>query len=617
MRADPCRARVQPRARHDDAHDRALHRTRSPRDVRARGGRGCTTSAPATCDGPGRPAQPPTSTSSGSSGRCATTRADAAWVGLGIRRRAAPRSPSCASGWGWSSSDRVRRVMRLLGDKIAAKRLAERVGVPVVPWSGGAVQTAAEAVRDRRRALGFPLLVKATAGGGGRGIREVRRRDGAARAPSSRAAPRRRRRSATARSSSSGEIDAARHVEVQVIADRHGTTWALGVRDCTVQRRHQKVLEEAPSPALSAAEDTALRAAAVRLVRGAGYESAGPSSSSSTRPRRTALFMEVNARLQVEHPVTECTTGTRSREAAAPRGPRRPARRRRAAGRPCGHAIEVRLNAEDPEQRLRAGARESIELLRLPGGPGIRVDRGIDEGDDVAPQFDSMIAKIVAHGRDRDEALARLRRALADTTVVVRGGTTNRAFLLGLLDRPEVARGDVRHRLARPADRRGCTSCRAAAPRWRCWRPRSRSTRPRRPSSCAASSPRRRGGGPRCGPRSATAPSCGSAAPRIRSTCAASARRLPDRRRGPLDRRRDRAVGPLRALAHRGRAPAPRRVRGRGRHASRRGGRRSRTASRATRAASCGRRRRRWCWRSRSRRATWWRRATASPCSRR
>ena len=225
-----------------------------------------------------------------------------------------------------------------------------------------------------------------------------------------------------------------------MIADRHGTAWALGVRDCTIQRRHQKVLEEAPSPALSAAEDAALRAAAVRLVRAASYEGAGTVEFLFDEASRTALFMEVNTRLQVEHPVTECTTGTdlvklQLHVARGGRldGPEPPA--------VWGHAIEVRLNAEDPERGF-APAPGVVELLRLPGGPGIRIDRGIDEGDGVAPQFDSMIAKIIAHGRDRDEALARLRRALAETTVVVRGGTTNRAFLLGLLDRDEVSRGE-------------------------------------------------------------------------------------------------------------------------------------------------------------------------------
>jgi acetyl/propionyl-CoA carboxylase alpha subunit len=327
-------------------------------------------------------------------------------------------------------------MMRLLGDKIASKQLAERAGVPVVPWSGGAVHSPAHAL-GKARALGFPLLVKATAGGGGRGIREVRDEAELPAAFDSAAAE-------AAKAFGDGTLflerrfTAARHVEVQVIADRHGIAWALGVRDCTIQRRHQKVLEETPSPALSAAEDDALRAAAVRLAQAASYQGAGTVEFLFDGDSRTAFFMEVNARLQVEHPVTECTTGADlvKLQLHVARGGRLDAE----PPQPRGHAIEVRLNAEDPESGF-APAPGVVELLRLPGGPGIRIDRGIDQGDAVAPQFDSMIAKMIAWGCDRDEALARLGRALADTTVVVRGGTTNRAFLLGLLERPEVARG--------------------------------------------------------------------------------------------------------------------------------------------------------------------------------
>jgi acetyl/propionyl-CoA carboxylase alpha subunit/acetyl-CoA carboxylase carboxyltransferase component len=365
------------------------------------------------------------------------TRADAAWVGWGFVAEQPAFAELCARldvlFIGPSPA-----VMRLLGDKIAAKQLAERAGVPVVPWSGSAVHTPVHAIA-KARALGFPLLVKATAGGGGRGIREVRDEAELLAAFEPAAAE-------AAKAFGDGtlflerRVAAARHVEVQVIADRHGTAWALGVRDCTIQRRHQKVLEEAPSPALSLAEDAALRAAAVRLVRAAGYEGAGTVEFLFDEGSRTAFFMEVNARLQVEHPVTECTTGTDlvKLQLLVARGGRLGGDQPPAVR---GHAIEVRLNAEDPESGF-APAPGVVELLRLPGGPGIRIDRGVDEGDAVAPQFDSMIAKIVAHGGDRTEALARLRRALADTTVVVRGGTTNRAFLLGLLDRPEVARGE-------------------------------------------------------------------------------------------------------------------------------------------------------------------------------
>ena len=365
------------------------------------------------------------------------TRADAAWAGWGFVAEQPAFAELCARLGVLFIGPRP-AVMRLLGDKVAAKQLAEGAGVPVVSWSGDVIHTPADAVA-KARAIGFPLLVKATAGGGGRGIREVNDETEllAAFAP---AAAEAAKAFGDGRLFLERRMAAARHVEVQIIADQHGTAWALGVRDCTIQRRHQKVLEEAPSPALSAAEDAALRAAALRLVQVAGYEGAGTVEFLFDERSRIAFFMEVNARLQVEHPVTECTTGTDlvKLQLLVARGGRLGGDQPPAVR---GHAIEVRLNAEDPERGF-APAPGLVELLRLPGGPGIRIDRGIDEGDAVAPQFDSMIAKIVAYGRNRDEALARLRRALADTTVVIRGGTTNRAFLLGLLDRREVVRGE-------------------------------------------------------------------------------------------------------------------------------------------------------------------------------
>ena len=463
----------------------------------------------------------PTSTSSGSSGRCATRRADAAWVGWGFvaehaRVRRAVRAAGCRLHRPESRDDAPRSATR-------SPPSSSPSGPACRSCRGAAAPCTRRSRRSRQaRALGFPLLVKATAGGGGRGIREVHDETellAAFESASRGSGEGVRRRHALPGAAASPR---ARHVEVQVIADRHGTAWALGVRDCTIQRRHQKVLEEAPSPALSAAEDAALRAAAVRLAQAASYESAGTVEFLFDEASRTALFMEVNARLQVEHPVTECTTGTdlvklQLHVARGGRldGPEPPAVR--------GHAIEVRLNAEDPERGF-APAPGVVELLRLPGGPGIRIDRGIDEGDGVAPQFDSMIAKIIAHGRDRDEALARLRRALAETTVVVRGGTTNRAFLLGLLDRDEVARGEYDTgwldrltaegaHVPRGRRRGGAAGCRGRGLRGR-------------GGHRAARLPRLGGAGSAhaCGPRSATAPSCESAAPRTRSTCAVSAR---------------------------------------------------------------------------------------------
>jgi acetyl/propionyl-CoA carboxylase alpha subunit/acetyl-CoA carboxylase carboxyltransferase component len=327
--------------------------------------------------------------------------------------------------------------MRRLGDKIAAKRLAEGVGVRVVPWSGpvGAVEEALVAAEP----LGYPLMIKASAGGGGRGIRRVASEEAMAEA-----FPRAHAEAVRA----FGDptlflercLEPVRHVEVQIIGDRHGALWACGVRDCTIQRKHQKILEESPAPTLRAAQDRALREAAVRIGRAAGYENAGTVEFLFEPHSQASYFIEVNTRLQVEHPVTEVTTGLDLVKLQI-----HVARGGRLDGEPPssrGHAIEVRLNAEDPDSGF-APAPGTFALFRLPTGPGIRVDRGVTEGDRVAPEFDSMVAKLIAGGRDRPEALARLRRALAESAIVLEGGTTNRAFLLDLVSRPEVQRAEV------------------------------------------------------------------------------------------------------------------------------------------------------------------------------
>ncbi|TNF72185.1 MAG: ATP-grasp domain-containing protein [Acidobacteria bacterium] len=363
--------------------------------------------------------------------------AEAAWVGWGFVAEHAGFADLCRD-LGVVFIGPRPEVMRRLGDKITSKRLAERAGVPVAAWSGGPVETLDEA-RDHAASLGCPLMIKATAGGGGRGIRKVHAPEELAEAFE------------TARSEarkSFGEpavfletmIVGARHVEVQIVGDSHGTVWPLGVRDCTIQRRNQKILEEAPSPALTAEEDRELREAAARLAREVGYENAGTVEFLFDPRDRSFHFMEVNARLQVEHPVTEMTTGLDLVKLQIDI-----ARGGRLEGSPPtgrGHAVEVRLNAEDAESGF-APAPGTVELFRLPSGPGVRVDTGVQEGDAVPHEFDSMIAKIIAHGRDRDEALARLHRALLESAVVIRGGTSNKGFLLGLLDRPEVRSGEV------------------------------------------------------------------------------------------------------------------------------------------------------------------------------
>ncbi len=363
------------------------------------------------------------------------SRADAAWVGWGFVAEDPAFAELCAR-LGVAFIGPPADVMRRLGDKIGAKLLAEEVGVAVAPWSGGPVETVEQALHHAA-AIGYPLMIKATAGGGGRGIRRVAS-DEELPTALERAREEARRSFGDPTVLMERVVTGARHVEVQVIADDHGNAWALGVRDCSIQRRNQKLIEESASPALEPAQARELAASALRLVTAAGYRNAGTVEFLYEPVGRTFAFLEVNTRLQVEHPVTESTCGVdlvKLQLHVASGGVlegAQPAER--------GHAIEARLNAEDP-QRGFSPAPGALERLRFPSGPGIRVDTGFVEGDVIPSDYDSMIAKIVAWGSDRTEARARLRRALAETSVVVAGGATNRAFLLHLLDQPEVIAG--------------------------------------------------------------------------------------------------------------------------------------------------------------------------------
>jgi acetyl/propionyl-CoA carboxylase alpha subunit/acetyl-CoA carboxylase carboxyltransferase component len=364
-------------------------------------------------------------------------RAEAVWVGWGFVAEHAAFADLCRD-MGIAFIGPSGDVMRRLGDKIAAKHLAEKSQIPVAPWSEGPVETLADACSHAER-LGFPLLIKATAGGGGRGIRRVHSADQLPQAFESARAE---------ASKAFGDptvfleqlVQHARHVEVQIIADQYGTTWAAGVRDCTIQRRHQKILEEAPSPALSPQEDEALREAAVRLGKTAGYCNAGTVEFLCEPQSRRFWFMEVNTRLQVEHPVTECTTGIDlvKLQIHVARG----GRLDRQPPRSAGHAIEVRLNAEDPDNGF-AAAPGFIERFRMVTGPGVRVDTGVAQGESVPADFDSMVAKVIGYGQNRSEALARLRRALQDSVIVIKGGASNKSFLLDLLQRSEVQNSQV------------------------------------------------------------------------------------------------------------------------------------------------------------------------------
>jgi acetyl/propionyl-CoA carboxylase alpha subunit/acetyl-CoA carboxylase carboxyltransferase component len=364
--------------------------------------------------------------------------ADAAWVGWGFVAED-PAFAELCSKLGVTFIGPSAAAMRRLGDKIGAKLLAEEVGVPVAPWSRGPVADASAALRSAAE-IGYPLMLKATAGGGGRGIRMV--------SSAQELADAFERTSLEAeRAFGSGVVflerlvTGARHVEVQVIADGQGTAWALGVRDCSVQRRNQKIIEESSSPVLSAAQAAQLKASAERLALAVDYRGAATVEFLYHPGDQQFAFLEVNTRLQVEHPITEVTTDVDLVKAQL----------HVAAGgklgsdigdipAEVGHAVEARLNAEDPDRDF-APAPGRIKLLQLPAGPGIRVDTGVSEGDTIPADFDSMIAKIIAYGRTRDEALARLRSALTQTTVIIEGGTTNKSFVLDLLDQPEVISG--------------------------------------------------------------------------------------------------------------------------------------------------------------------------------
>ena len=363
--------------------------------------------------------------------------ADAAWVGWGFVAEDPAFAELCRK-LGITFIGPDPDAMRKLGDKIGAKLIAEEVGVPVAPWSRGPVPDLDAAMRAAER-IGYPVMIKATAGGGGRGIRVIGSAEELAEAFE-------RTSLEAERAFGSGVmflerlVTGARHVEVQVIADGQGTAWALGVRDCSVQRRHQKIIEESSSLVLSAGQAGELRAAAERLTVAVGYRGAATVEFLYHPRDRLFAFLEVNTRLQVEHPVTELTTGVdlvKAQLHVAAGG-------RLAGSRPAefGHAIEARLNAEDPDRDF-APAPGRIALLGLPAGPGIRVDTGVSEGDSIPADFDSMIAKIIAYGSDRDEALGRLRRAVRETTVLIEGGTTNKSYGLDLLDQPAVIGGSA------------------------------------------------------------------------------------------------------------------------------------------------------------------------------
>ena len=321
-----------------------------------------------------------------------------------------------------------------MGDKIAAREAAEKLGVPVVPGAT-LIEATPEQALDAARATGFPVLIKAAAGGGGKGIRPVSREEDFVAAFTEAAAE-------ALAVFGSGElyveryVQAARHVEVQVFGDGGGGVVVLGERDCSVQRRHQKLVEEAPSPALGPQARIALTDAARALASGIGYSGAGTVEFLYDMDSGEFFFIEMNTRIQVEHPVTEVVHGVDLVAAqlwfsATGRVPLvEPA-----SQLPALHAIECRINAEDPRTFLPSPGR--ITALDLPGGIGVRVDTHCTAGYTISPYYDSMIAKLIAWGPTREVAMARMTRALQELRI--EGPTTTAPLHLGVLAHPDFA----------------------------------------------------------------------------------------------------------------------------------------------------------------------------------
>ena len=324
-----------------------------------------------------------------------------------------------------------------MGDKSTAKITMQRVGVPTIPGSEGLLASPAEAASLAGQ-MGYPVMIKATAGGGGRGMRLV---PGPDQLESLFKAAQGEAEAAFGNPGLYMEkfIDRPRHVEVQVLADRHGNVVHLGERDCSIQRRHQKLLEEAPSPGLDPEIRRRMGDAAVAAARSIGYEGAGTVEFLVDR-HGGFYFMEMNTRIQVEHPVTEMVTGIDLIAEQLRIAGGEPISFSQDEVRMNGHAIECRINAEDPRHNFRPAPGKITGWLP-PGGPGVRVDSHVYTGYEIPPFYDSLIGKLIVWGVDRDHALRRLRRALSECAVT--GIPTTIEFHLALLDRPEFIRGDV------------------------------------------------------------------------------------------------------------------------------------------------------------------------------
>jgi acetyl/propionyl-CoA carboxylase alpha subunit len=328
-------------------------------------------------------------------------------------------------------------AMDLVGAKSAAKGLAERLGIPIVSWISIDGLSETDVVKGARR-LGYPLLVKASAGGGGKGMRVVER-EGDLLEATQMARAEAQAAFRDGRIFIERRLSEPRHIEVQILGDSSGAVVAFPERECSIQRRHQKLVEESPSVAVDPALRARLQEAAIAIGRGSGYAGAG-TIEFLLDANGAFYFLEVNARLQVEHPVTEAVSGIdvvawQLRIAA---GEKLPAE---ISGLdPRGHAIECRLNAEDPANAFLPAAGR-VERFVAPAGPGIRVDSGIRGGEKVSARYDPLLAKIIVAGEDRSAAIRRMRSALRETVLL--GIPTNIGFLISLIAHPSFASGDT------------------------------------------------------------------------------------------------------------------------------------------------------------------------------
>jgi len=326
------------------------------------------------------------------------------------------------------------RVIRLMGDKARARRVMKKAGVPVLPGSEGIVESEEKAIKIAKE-IGYPVLIKATAGGGGRGMRVA-----TTPADFSQAFRTAQREAEAAFGVKDVYIEkyleSPRHVEFQILGDHHGTVVHLGERECSIQRRHQKLIEESPSPALTDKLRRKMGGIVVDAARAVQYANAG-TFEFLLDPHGKFYFMEVNTRLQVEHGVTELVTGVDivKEQIRVAAGERLSFRQGEVTF--TGHAMECRINAEDPDTF--APSPGTIRVFALPGGPGVRVDTAAHSDCLISPYYDSMIAKVMVHGRDRQEAIARMRRTLEMT--VIEGIKTNVPLHLKILAEADFVNG--------------------------------------------------------------------------------------------------------------------------------------------------------------------------------